>query len=321
MNFPVAESEFTVKVPADYEGWSRDAKLAWLWAHIAAPYVGKPPELLTSAELLLSNTLNTATRAGDAGLAGRAFTRSGDVIENELGFKMLHPTGAVGLLAWVHRGGEFSGLLGAPSDGTERLVIARVSDGRVVRDGRRAPGLALKFLVDGRPSVDVLVGTSPDGIPSALPFFAQHLDNLIAFQEGPRESQLVHDLFRRELDRLRDHHPRFGDMEAHYLPVAHAAEVHDNGAPVATVCPPARMRVRPAARLQDLSQPEADGVDFRKEIAKLTTLEVAFQVDLAVHKSQPEWVYVADLVVVQPFVATPFGDQWLYFRHPGNLVG
>lgn len=309
--------------PDGYDAFGRAAKLHWLWTEVQEPYVGPRPALRTAEELLHSIDLNMATRAGDIGLAGLAFTRTGDVIPaSEVSFKMLHPTGAVAVLQWQSLSpNHYAGLLGPVPDNQVRSVLARVSDGRVLLDSRRAPGLALKFLVDAMPSIDILVGTSPEGIDPEQRFFAGVLDNLIQFADEPGPAQLVHDLFRRELARLRDHSPQFAVMRPDYLPVSQACARNDDGSAALLGLTPARMQARPSCALLQISAKAAADADFRDQIAQLRPGDVAFEVWLAPELDKPTWQHVADLAVLKPFVATPFGDQRLFFSHPGALVG
>lgn len=320
--FPNPTQATEASPPDEYVALGHADKLNWLWEEVAKPYRGPRPTLRTAEELLKSADLNMATRAGDAELAGLAFTRSGDVIPNlEVGFKMLHPTGAVAVLQWRSlTPNPYAGLLGPVPAGQVRSVLARVSDGRVLLDSRRAPGLALKFFVDGRDSIDILVGTSPEGIGQGRRFFEVALDNLIAFSAKPGPAQLVQDLFQRELARLRDHKPQFAPMRPDYLPVSQACAWNDDGTAAPVGLSPARMQARPSQALLKISQKLRPSVDFRDQLAQLQSGDVAFEVWLAQELTKPTWHHVADLAVLKPFVATPFGDQRLFFAHPGALV-
>lgn len=319
--FPNVTQSTDAPPPATYEASSADEKLRWLWDEVQKPYVDDRTTLRTADELLQSKDLNLATRAGDAGLAGLAFTRSGDVIPSgEVGFKMLHPTGAVAVLRWLAREpNPYAGLLGPVPAGRLRNVLARVSDGRVLLDSNRAPGLALKFFLDGMASVDVLVGTSPEGIDRSQRFFDGALDNLIAFSHQSGPAQLVHDLFQRELARLRDHIPPFAPMRPDYLPVSQASARSDDGSAAPPGPMPLRMQARPSEALRRISAALSPDTDFRDQLAQLQSGDVAFEVWLAPELTAPNWQHVADLVVAQAFVATPFGDQRLFFLHPGAL--
>ena len=94
-------------------------------------------------------------------------------------FKINHAQGVVAQISWEDVGGHgYTGIYGGGSD----LGIIRMSEGNFLLPGNEIPGLtptlAVKFLIDGRDSVNLLANTSFD--PSnSFNFFADDFRTII----------------------------------------------------------------------------------------------------------------------------------------------
>jgi hypothetical protein len=223
--------------------------------------------------------------------------------------KIFHPFGAVATVSYepaMATEGLAQGLLGAKAPATPvpahpytgffktgGLGIARLS---LATDEKTfIPGIALKLLVDGKPSVNIHAIPSFDGqtgrdfferapsnsIPTPSNFVIKLLTKLFAFVANPL-----------------------------YRSVAPIAAIEPNGSVVAAPRAPYQIFFRAA----DVHFDPAATTDFRDELASIPPGTVIYQV-YAREKDSTTEVHIGDVRTTSRFVASSFGDRELHFEH------
>jgi hypothetical protein len=208
--------------------------------------------------------------------------------------KLFHPFGAVAQVEFVPRPGHpFTGFYSEGGIGLARLSLA-------ASEAEYSPGIALKLLVDGKPSVNVFA------IPSLEPqssrdFFLRTPTNHFPVGDGFVVKQ-VNGILEREA----------GVAAANRVRVDHLAAIGPSGQPVTSPNGPDQIEFRPAQVHFDPNTTR----DFRMELADIPPGTVIYEVWGRSASTGDSYVPLGSVRTTSPFVASRFGDEELSFQHP-----
>lgn len=291
-----------------YQAQSAEKKQDVLYAAVASTrYAALPRIGSAGAGAALRDTI-AALRLR---LLGKTFSDDSD--DRESRTKIFHPFGSVAEVCYepVRKAPSSKGLAGAlggpaqiPPQGlpalpytgifrTGALGIARLS--LAIDEKPFIPAIALKLLVDGKPSVNIHAFQSFEHQESR-DFFASVPSNKIPM---PRDFalKLATELFSFVAPPL-------------YRPLDHVAAVERTGAAV----PSPRAPYQVFFRAGDVHFDGASRTDFRVSLATIAPGTVIYKVFAVEQDGQPE-VHIGNVRTQSRFIASSFGDRELHFRH------
>ena len=233
--------------------------------------------------------------------------------------KAIHRNGTVALVRWEpSEQKQYTGIFasGAPH-GMLRLSLATKPTPKSTWTKKQnyAPGFALKLFVHDKPSVNLVAMFSLDGQKSANPFansFATVIDDpksaLLGFLARGFRSTLKFLGAKRE--------------DPSWLSVDHFAQVTATGKKIAKANAPAKLVFEPSQTAQELhaSLHEQEN-DFRRWLPRMSepkgkTLYKIYGVELDDGKQEvSERVFLGELILTSPFIASSYGDEVLFFQH------
>ncbi|WP_428261190.1 hypothetical protein [Haliangium sp.] len=279
-------------LPENYQSLPAVEKLELLWQRVgAAPYPAdalptKPPGGFARRKVFtVRHNRGSFEHIGDEMPPGRA--------------KLVHAFGAVAVVRLeITDEHPYTGLFA--TGGRALMRTSDASGGAVF-----TPTHALKFLIDGRPSVNVFANQAVHHPPQDYDLFSRHYANALPAPNRP-DTKLVAWAFQRTADALGGKR-----LYAVYLPLHNAAEVRADGAEEPAPVVPDRIELHPTGELHLSPTPSPD---WRSELGALAPEVTLFDVRLAGAIDEPA-VAVGRLVLERPFVASRYGDESLFFQH------
>lgn len=290
----------SVREPDGYTGWSADEKAEWLWTRLisATAHTARslPPLVLPFRQAPLTE-IGVVLKKDEL---AKALTRTSDLMEPGRP-KLIHARGAVARVAFeADPESPFSGLLAPPPAGGA-IGLLRVSQvARIVGDAAVTPALALKLLIDGTASADVLamnhtVGQGRDFNPFTNPM----TNDLSDTHDELRFAQRMMSFFFKRISRQ----PR-------RMVSRHLATHHRDASPVSEPLGPERLEFHATSSAKAIFTDRA-GVDFRIVLGELepgTTIYEIFGI------TGGQRTRVGSLQLATAFVSSDGGDR-LFFRH------
>lgn len=272
-----------------YQELSASKKLAILQERIAA----EPYEVLPSLTgglgfgMLLKST-------GSFLFLSKSFDHTADEMPRGRA-KVIHPLGTTGAVAWRPLPNRYTGVFRTGGTGFARLSLA--GDPNLLGF---TPGMGLKILVSGKPSVNLQVMYSLDGQGENRDFFSNAFSNEI----DPPSSLLLKPLA--FLFSLVNDPPT-------YLAVDHFASVNSRGQTISNPIAPYSLHFHPHADVSGRFS-ENSKQDFRRQLGTLNPGTVLYQI-VARQSKGTEDELIGELVLMSPFVASEYQDQKLFFQH------
>ncbi|MEM6996731.1 MAG: hypothetical protein AAF721_39875, partial [Myxococcota bacterium] len=171
--------------------------------------------------------------------------------------------------------------------------------------GGKVPSLAIKFMVEGKPSVNFL----------ALPNARRDDDNRDPLRGGysnaiPAPDDLAAKAVGLSFERT-SHALGGTRLHAVYLPLHHLAQIERSGAAVADPKVPDRLELHGTAAAREAMTTHKD---WRRSLATIPTGTVLFDVEVA-ESMDAGAVRYGTVVLDEPFVASRYGDERLFFQH------
>jgi hypothetical protein len=278
-------------LPSDYVQRSAAEKLELLWERVVSdPH---PPRDLPSA---------VPSPWGRRKLLGIAYNRvSFEHATDELPegrSKLVHTHGVVAKIDLVLRDSPYTGVVGSGGTG-----LLRASD--AVGGGTFQPSIAIKFLVDGRPSLNYLALPSTYRDPRDPDFLTSVYSNA-APPPKKFDNKVIVNAFDRTAKAL-------GGKRLYgiYLPLHHLAQRELDGRAVADAKVPDRLELHPTAAARAAA---TAGADWRAVLAGLPAGLTLFEVR-ASPKLDVEATPIGELRLTSSFVASRWGDERLFFQH------
>ena len=290
----------SLREPDGYVYWSASEKADWLWTRVVLGSAHNRTDLPPLALPFRTAPLTEARIVLSRSELEKALTRTSDLMEPGRP-KLIHARGSVAQIELVpSRESVFTGLLSAGTQGGARGLIRMSLVARVFGDAAYTPAMAVKFLIDGAPSADVLAMNHTVGQGRDYDLFANDLTNdLSDTHDELRTAQKVMSLLFRRVSRQ----PR-------RMVSTHLATQLSSGSTVDDPRSPDRLVFRPSHAAQSVFTNRA-GVDFRLVLSELEPGTVLYDVDGVLNgKVLP----VGALRLSSQFTSSDGGDR-LFFRH------
>lgn len=161
------------------------------------------------------------------------------------------------------------------------------------------PGMAIKFFISGRPSLNIQVMNSLNGQGNNKNIFAYPFSNSIPNARGLilRMVQSWFSLFVKNPT---------------YLSINHLASLSQDGEVVKKKKAPYQIKLIPTNEVQI---DENSSLDFRKELSFFPIGTVLYRIWARRTKGDNSWRMIGKLVTLSPFVSSYYGDNKLFFQH------
>ena len=277
-------------MPDDYQSRTASDKMSYLWQRVVEeawpslpPYSGRGWGSLLRSFGSFFHLKKTFDHTSDELPEGRV--------------KIIHTYGSVVQLALKPEPGHpFTGLYKKGGMALARLSLAANPDkiGFI-------PGMALKFLIDAKPSRNIMVMNSLEGQGDNRNFFAKVFSNAI-----PAPSFFSFNLW--VLFKI------FSTVSnpANIIPVQSLASVHQDGSIPERIQSPTRLNLKPSEEVEKVfdGSPEKDLRVSLTNIPKGTILYELFGI------LQGKEYKIGELRTASEFVNSSYGDKKLFFQHP-----
>lgn len=269
-------------------------KLHTLWDYIASTeYTGQLPTASPNLFNMLrpSYLIKTLTHSGDTLPEGRK--------------KLIHTYGSVAAIQFVPTtvyNVPFTGLAKEGAYGLMRASLATMS-------GSFTPGIALKFPITGRSSVDVIAMFSVDGQEDNRNFFENSFKNEIKKTKNlallPLQLAFVNTA--KMLG-----HMQGKKLNPLALDISEFGNVNQDGQNFPYQDDIELLTFSPLSDVRALIDPNSQN-DFRVDLAKIPAGTVLYEVFAKRHLKQA--YRVGYIVLKSRFIASQFGDEQLFFAH------
>lgn len=281
-------NDASADVPTNYQALSAAEKLDILWKENLIPNEYKVvPEIQSLGLFDLVKLMSKSFLA-------KSFDHESDEMP-EGRVKLLHPFGSVVQIEFVPTPkASSSGLLKSGAIGIARLSLA----GNPNLMGY-TPGMGLKLLVDGKPSVNLHVMNSLSGQNNDQNFFALEFSNILP--KPPFYLSLLAQAFTRVKSPPTE------------LNINGITQVNSSGEVVESenIKNVYQIVFRPNPELAIASDTQRD---FREELAEIPSGSTLYSVFTRRHESS-DLKKVGYLVTRSEFVASRYGDEKLFFQH------
>lgn len=286
--------------PADYVGMKAVEKADWLWNTFIGDTVYRPSD---RPDLEMASPPTMLKVAGPKATLAWTLDNDTDVMDPTRP-KIIHTQGAVARIEFeTEPGSPYSGVLAAPpiggATGLLRMSLA------VPPSGKKAvtPGIGLKLLVDGAPSLDLLAMNHTVGQGRDINLFSNTFTHDLTYEHSElRTSQKVLQFFFKRVS-----------SQPRRLTIDHLAATCRDGATVAAPQRPGRLVFQPHHDVRRLFRRRADD-DFRDTLAELDVGTTLYDV-VAVHDETPDPdELIGHVRLLERFTTSAGGDR-LFFHH------
>jgi hypothetical protein len=295
---PSLNSSLT-SLAADYQSLDASTKQEIIWKKVQeSPYTPENlpiegPNALESAKVLLPTFLRVAfTHISDEMPEGRK--------------KLIHSLGSVAKIQLeIFPNSTFSGVFKSGGVGFARLSWAKFDLTNIV------PGVAIKLLIDGKPSQNFLVMHNLDGQGSNQNFFLNPVTN--AFPNPTSTAMIMLSKVFAATLAILPGGPKDHPEKENILGLYEQASVLSNGQVEEKVVAPWKINLVPSPKLS-ASQGGNRTDDFRTVLAEVPEGTVLYDV-VAYRRATSPGVAIGRLISRSAFVASQYGDEKLYFQH------
>ena len=275
---------------SEYQTLSSEEKLFILWDRHIVPtsYEVLPPIKFVSIFWKFFKLLNPFYLAVSFNLVSDEFPKNRE--------RLIHPNGAVAKVEWVpDTGVAASGIFKTGALGLARLSLA----GNPHAARSYIPGMGLKLLIDGHPSVNLQVMHKVTGQGKDQNFFKENFSNVIP------DPPFFMWLFAMAFATVKN--------PPTVLSVNHLGVIRRDGTTVAVeeIIPVYQIVMMPNHTLD--FDPQTSN-DFREELAKIKENSVLYNLYIR-HTKNDELVKIGSLVTRSKFISSAYGDERLFFQH------
>lgn len=287
-------------VPPEYETWTAAAKHEWLWTTLISGTAHSPttlPPLRMPFQQKPLKEILIVTRRREL---EKALDRSDDLMERSRP-KVIHARGAVAMIEFTTDAtSPFTGILGPQPIGGAIGLLRLSLVAQVKRNAAYTPALALKLLIDGQPSADVLAMNHTVGQGRDFDLFSNTMTNDLTeeHKELRTPQRVMSVLFERVSEQPRR------------LVVTHLANQTRAGETIPSPVEPRRMVFHPTSDARRIFSGQA-GVDFRLVLSGVPAGIELYEVE---GLTASGGTHVGTIRTTSPFVSSEGGDR-LYFRH------
>jgi hypothetical protein len=271
-------------LPQNYTQLSADQKRDILWSNVVETEyaLGKMPKQFPLVEMI---------KLFNPRFLVKTFQHQSDELPKGR-IKTIHAFGSVAKIRLnITHNTPYEGLFKSGAIG-----IARASLAAPEGSFSFTPGIALKFLVDGKQSLNIFAMDSLDGQGKNRNYFAKTFSNELHFPKNPALKLLAR-AFDKAVKKLgRDRTPM-------YLPLTHLGQ---GG------LTPAVIKLVPA----EVSFPNNSKLDLRDMLSTIKAGTVIYKVFVS-EARRPDhfWVELGEIVTESEFIPSRYGDEKLFFQH------
>jgi len=282
----------SVALPSDYQQRSSAEKLELLWSRVVVdPHdLGAPPTAIPGPwgrRKLFSVGHNRVS-----------FEHASDELPPERA-KLVHNYGSVAKVRLhIDEDSPYTGIFCHGGAG-----LLRASD--ATGGGKFTPSLAIKFLVDGKPSLNLLALPTVLRDPGDHDFLSGAFSNATPAPKTLDAKLVVH-AFERTARSLKGTR-----LHGVYLPLHHLAQTGPDGEEVAESQVPDRVELHSSEAAR--SAQDRSG-EWRQALASLPDDVVLFEFRAARTIDTPA-IRIGELRLESSFVASRYGDERLFFQH------
>jgi hypothetical protein len=274
-------------LPDDYQSLSSDQKQIILWQNIEESHQNNPlPKLVKNDFWHVLKLLK--------GLFD--LKPSFDYVSDEMPkkrVKIIHANGSVGKISFTATSGHpFTGLFKTGGIGLARLSVAKTPE-----DKDFVPGMAIKFLIPGQPSVNLHVMHSLEGQGANWNFFANIFSNQISHPTSfaLKAIEKIFEWTKKPANELDVHQLAVWDNQGHEIENAQS---------------PTKMLFIPSSNVANVIDPDSRE-DFRLSLEKIPygpMYEVYGELNGVTY-------HIGTLHLDSPLLASDYGDLTLFFQH------
>ncbi len=293
-----------MREPDGYVTWSASRKADWLWSQLIVDTThtrtGLPPLTLPFRTAPFTEAAIVVRKDE----LQKALTRTADLMEPGRP-KLIHARGSVAQVEFVPASDSpYTGIL-SPGPKGGAIGLLRVSlVARVFGDAAYTPAIAIKLLIDGKPSADVLAMNHTVGQGRDFnPFTNSMTNDLSDTHEQLRPAQRIMSFFFKRVSRQ----PRRMIND-------HLAASYADGSNTDTPSGPDRLIFHATSEAKGIFTNRA-GVDFRLVLGELEPGSTIYDIEgVSSGPGGPEPVPIGELRLLSSFVSSEGGDR-LFFRH------
>jgi hypothetical protein len=285
-------------LPADYQQRRADSKQEMLWKRIlktAYPAGQLPTAAYTPQELAAFTHPE---------YYGPSFAYVSDEMP-EGRQKLSHRYAVVGKIQFeILANSPYTGILGAPGG----IGLARLSEAKFDDQQNISPDMAIKVLIDGKPSVNYHTFFNADGQGTDSNYFLRTKSNYVPVPVSPRNVYLDK-FFTAGLPLIPGpDHP----VDSKTLGLVEIAGITNRGETVTNVIAPFKIVFQPNPALT-ASNANRTG-DFRTVLMEIPPNTVLY--DVVAHRQKDSaGIFIGRLISRSNFVASRYGDEVLFFQH------
>jgi hypothetical protein len=279
----------TQPLPSNYQNLKATSKQELLWNRIEEskwdilpPLSGKGWASIIENLKSLISLATTFNHVSDEIPAGRK--------------KFIHTYGSVAKVSFKPFSNPYTGIFKSGAIGLVRLSLA----GNPESIGF-TPGMALKFLINGRPSLNIFAMHSLNGQGQNTNWFSNDFSNIIPRPTGFALKML-------EIIFNNTHNP------SNHLPVNHLAAFESNGSAVASPKVPYQLIFKPSRDMRILISSSSQR-DFRNDLELVHSNARLYDVYAIESELSDKEVLIGALETETPFVHSYYGDKKLFFQH------
>jgi hypothetical protein len=279
------------QLPDNYQNKSALEKQDLLWKQIENTKYDKLPTVLSGLDM--SNLLKVD-------YITKTISHESDEMPSKRK-RLIHTFGSVAKITFTPKSSTpaFTGLFSSIVPGIIRASVVRYDPNNLM------PGIAVKFLIDGHPSLNTHLLHNIDGQGKNYNYFAYPFSNIIP----PPTSSVMRAFLDVFTKAARVFNP---DANAMKVSVAAFAEINVDGSKVTDPLAPEQIFFYPAI---EISQDSKDKRDFRIKLSELHVGTKLFDVYVNNPSDKNNLLLIGEITLDSQFVASRYGDDIIFFQH------
>ncbi|MBI4925967.1 MAG: hypothetical protein HY843_08600 [Bdellovibrio sp.] len=308
------------ELPANYQNLLALSKQSVLWDQINTDsyIITKPDELNPNKVIIDDSKLPTKDPSKLYGLLFltefllKSFMTVSDEMPSQLFLprrpKLLHTYGTAAKvkLKITNPFLPYTGIFKTGAIGIVRLSLAK-------QEGPFTPGMAIKLLIDGNPSINLHVMHSVDGQEDDRNFFKHDFSNIIP-PPVREELKILGIPFHKTVMQIKD-----GPESEGNLPLSQAASLDKHGKSISNPVTPYQIVFTPN---EELAVDAHILLDFRTYLGKIgfdddfdKFKDNTVLYSISVKAKDGPLQKIGELILKSPFIASPYEDRILFFQH------
>ncbi|HBD96306.1 MAG: hypothetical protein A2015_15395 [Spirochaetes bacterium GWF1_31_7] len=215
--------------------------------------------------------------------------------------RLIHSYGSVAKIQYTPSAGsaQYTGLFKSVLHGIIRASVVQYNPDNL------QPGIALKFLIDGKPSLNTVALHTIDGQGKNYNYFAYPLSNIIP----PPKSSLMMSILNVFTKAAQVFNPDGSALKVSLKPFA---EINADGSIESNPIGPEQIFFYPATGTAEDSN---DNRDFRLKLNELSEGSKLFDVFVKPADETTGLILIGEINLESRFIASKYGDEKIFFQH------